>query len=203
MWAEQRKDASHQLHDEARVPRIELLELQTTLCELRQSMAAAIGNNKMIDLPPKLRRVCYPERIHCEACRNDLEPNAPIYRVALSYSHPWVRTPICPATIIRVCAACCPSVLWGWWPPSPCLHCGRPIIASRNRRPPKLFCCSAKCDAAVLNAAARRERRSRRTERSCNGCRKPFEPKRADATYCSPACRQLAYRQRRKLADAL
>ena len=51
MWAEQRKDASDQLHDEVRVLRIELLELQTTLCELRQSMAAAIGN-KMIDLPP-------------------------------------------------------------------------------------------------------------------------------------------------------
>jgi hypothetical protein len=104
----------------------------------------------------------------------------------------------CPGCIIRVCAAGLPGFpdIREWWSRSPCIHCGRPIIASRNRRPPKLFCCSTECDAAALNAAARRRRRSRRTERSCQGCGKPLELKRTDATFCSLACRQRAYRQR-------
>ena len=136
--------------------------------------------------------------MHCEACRNDLEPDAPIYRVSLSYND---------RVIIRVCAACNarPPLFYPnpdypdyrkWCPRSPCIHCGRPIIASRKRRPPKLYCCSTECDAAALNAAARRKRRSRRTERSCGGCGKPFESKRINATFCSPACRQRAYRRR-------
>jgi len=77
--------------------------------------------------------------MHCEACRNDLEPDAPIYRVSLSYND---------RVIIRVCAACNarPPLFYPnpdypdyrkWWPSSPCIHCGRPIIASRKWRPPK------------------------------------------------------------------
>jgi hypothetical protein len=135
--------------------------------------------------------------MHCEACRNDLEPDAPIYRVSLSYND---------RVIIRVCAACNarPPLFYPnpdypdyrkWWPSSPCIHCGRPIIASRKGLPPKLLCCSTECGAAALNAAARRKR-SLCTERSCDGCGKPFGPKRIDATFCSPACRQRAYRLR-------
>jgi len=144
--------------------------------------------------------------MHCEACRKELQPDAPVYRVSLSYDHYWAYRK-CPGTIIRVCAACnvSPPLFFpdhgfpdrrAWCPRSPCIHCGRPIIASRKRRPPKLFCCSTECDAAALNAAARRKRRSRRTERSCGGCGKPFESKRINATFCSPACRQRAYRRR-------
>jgi len=144
--------------------------------------------------------------MHCEACRKELQPDAPVYRVSLSYDHDWAYRKR-PGTIIRVCAACnvSPPLFFPdqgfpdrrvWCPRSPCIHCGRPIIASRKRRPPKLFCCSMECDAAALNAAARRKRRSRRTERSCGGCGKPFESKRINATFCSPACRQRAYRRR-------
>jgi hypothetical protein len=31
--------------------------------------------------------------------------------------------------------------------------------------------------------------------RHCEACNTPFEPKRADARYCSPACRQRAHRR--------
>lgn len=34
--------------------------------------------------------------------------------------------------------------------------------------------------------------------RTCDGCREAFTPTRADARYCSPACRQRAYRDRRE-----
>jgi hypothetical protein len=137
----------------------------------------------------------------CEACRKDLEPDAPIYRVALPYSHPLAyRSSAC---IFRVCAACLrpPNVyVEEWWPPLPCIHCGRPILASRNRRPPKLLCCSTECNAATLSAAARRKRSVLRHNTRplcyCKGCDKPFEPKRIDAAFCSPACRQRAYRLR-------
>jgi hypothetical protein len=56
-WAEQPKDAKDELSDEVLALRIELAELQTTLAELRQAMAAAdIGtSNKIIDLPNPFR----------------------------------------------------------------------------------------------------------------------------------------------------
>jgi hypothetical protein len=143
--------------------------------------------------------------MHCEACGNQLEPDALIYRVSLGYSHPW-NYQKCPGTIIRVCATCNVSRMLGvfpgykdhrtWWPASSCAHCRRPIIASRNRKPPNLLCCSVQCDALARNAAARRKRRAQRTEQDCDGCGKPFEPKRNDAAFCSPACRQRAYRSR-------
>jgi hypothetical protein len=41
------------------------------------------------------------------------------------------------------------------------------------------------------------ERRAdRRGMRICQECRESFEPKRADAAFCGPACKQRAYRQR-------
>ena len=143
--------------------------------------------------------------MHCEACQNKLEWGAPVYRVALHYGHSWVGKK-CPGVIVRgVCAACNsgPPLFYPdtrfpdrriWWPPSPCQHCGRPIIASRKRRLPKLFCCSAECEAAARNA--RRERRY--SERRCKGCDKPFQPTRIKATFCSPTCKQRVYRRRRR-----
>jgi hypothetical protein len=35
-------------------------------------------------------------------------------------------------------------------------------------------------------------------EQSCEQCERPFEPTRADAKFCSAACRQRAYRERRR-----
>src|SRR4051794_6343030 len=35
----------------------------------------------------------------------------------------------------------------------------------------------------------------------CRGCKRRFNPKRADAVYCTPACRQRAYRARAKQTD--
>lgn len=54
-----------------------------------------------------------------------------------------------------------------------------------------------------INAAARRRRalrRARRPPATCLSCRAEFRGKRRDATTCSPACRQKAYRRRVKVA---
>jgi hypothetical protein len=103
----------------------------------------------------------------CEACREDLEPDAPINRVALHYSHPLANGS--SACIFRVCAVCSRSpnmCVEEWWPPLPCIHCGRPIVASRNRRLPKTLllldrvrCCSAKgcCSTQAKRAASLHE----------------------------------------------
>lgn len=53
------------------------------------------------------------------------------------------------------------------------------------------------CASDAENARRRDERRTRRTGRCCVGCGETFTPPRADGRYCSSACRQKAYRQRK------
>lgn len=52
--------------------------------------------------------------------------------------------------------------------------------------------CSPECRRELRNSSRRLERQ----EHKCETCRQPFTPPRADSRYCSPACRQKAYRQR-------
>jgi hypothetical protein len=74
--------------------------------------------------------------MQCESCRQTLEPDAPIYRVAR-----WDFG----AFVSEVCATCCatkpqPDHAWmkdhQWRTPAPCERCGRPVIQDlrRNRR---------------------------------------------------------------------
>lgn len=61
--------------------------------------------------------------------------------------------------------------------------------------------CSEACkrkQASQRYAAIARQRRAeaRGPSRQCAVCGEPFEPARADARYCSPACKQKAYRVR-------
>jgi hypothetical protein len=77
-----------------------------------------------------------------------------------------------------------------------CLNCGRPAVTTVDRRARKLLTCSRECEAAVRNGILREKRRLCHPELTCEGCGKAFQPKRAGATYCSPACRQRTYRQR-------
>jgi hypothetical protein len=57
--ADHRKEAAGELADAVRSLRIELLELQTTLCEVRQALAIERGHKSgtVIDMPNPLRRV--------------------------------------------------------------------------------------------------------------------------------------------------
>jgi hypothetical protein len=51
--------------------------------------------------------------------------------------------------------------------------------------------CSARCAERARNA-----RRRKSTPTACASCGETFTPQRSDARYCSPACRQRAYRER-------
>jgi len=143
--------------------------------------------------------------MRCKVCKTELALDAPIYRMQLWENHPMIWAAR-SGDIMRLCEAC-----WStkpdprypfskdrrtWYAPKPCAACGRPVIMCNRRRMPELLCCSIECEGAARNAVARRKRRSGRAERTCDGCGKPFEPKRIDATFCSPACRQRGYRQR-------
>jgi hypothetical protein len=73
---------------------------------------------------------------------------------------------------------------------SRCEVCGR--LLGRTQFMPNTIC-SADCRLEVRNRRRHRERVEHRCE-----CGRTFTPARADAAYCSNACRQRAYRQRVK-----
>jgi hypothetical protein len=52
------------------------------------------------------------------------------------------------------------------------------------------------CAEHAENARQRDLRRERRADRACDSCGETFTPPRSDGRYCSPACRQRAYRER-------
>lgn len=98
-----------------------------------------------------------------------------------------------------------------WLKPEPCAYCDRPVANDREtanpwrftrdwqgwdeERPPtpRTFC-SENCRRAFQRAKARAKRGT--PERDCEGCGERFTPTRSDARYCSPACKQRAYRGR-------
>jgi hypothetical protein len=79
----------------------------------------------------------------------------------------------------------------------PCATCERPVVEKlTNRRHYRFFCCY-RCEYTYHN-----HRRSQRDEhlrqKVCEVCSKEFTATRAHTKTCSPACKQKAYRQRRR-----
>ena len=73
-----------------------------------------------------------------------------------------------------------------------CQGCGEPIMTPTEG----VFCwqvCSKRCYQRAL-----RKRHRRENWRCCKVCKDRFEPTRKDARFCSNACRQFAYRARRR-----
>lgn len=128
--------------------------------------------------------------MRCTICRSELADEA-IYRgVNLAPKYPGIR---------YLCGRCGAErdAFRKWGRSTICVNCGRPVISStRPGRPPKLITCSEECTVAALNAADRHERKEQREPVKCEACGKAFLPKRTDASYCSVACKQRAYRQR-------
>jgi hypothetical protein len=101
---------------------------------------------------------------------------------------------------------------YSWTDPIPFEHCRRPVRFARPRgcesssrpyqprfsRRRRYFCCEL-CASRFANA--RRQRRSAEARQlKCVCCSKPLVAERADQQFCSSACRQRAYRQRRRAA---
>ena len=101
--------------------------------------------------------------------------------------------------VAPTCVACAEttgghhSVGWGPQIVVGCAGCHRPMVTGRDsvRRHPV---CSIECLYRF-----RKDERARwavKPKRLCETCGTAYRPKRADARYCSPACRQKAYRRR-------
>lgn len=76
-----------------------------------------------------------------------------------------------------------------------CQVCGREGYATR----PRLYC-TPRCQATATVGRLERYREARRSvdrSRCCATCGEQFTPPRSDGRYCSPVCRQKAYRARK------
>jgi hypothetical protein len=139
--------------------------------------------------------------MQCPSCLRELTDDAPIHRVSLS----WFSQ-MSPSIIRYRCDDCCAELKYHTWrPPIPCAGCGRPVIHDTNREPPQqAFCGNEQCRRAARAAAARELRQIRRRRRAwiCRCCGEKLNTSRSDGRYCSPACRQRAYRQRAVSAEA-
>ena len=165
--------------------------------------------------------------MHCDHCHEPVPDDATIWRVSVGYgcTHP-------PGAVQSWCAACASrfdprrslppeAENWPedrrqrllrafaelphnrWHPAQPCERCGRPVIFHAVRRIPLHAVCGDACRYALRLTQARAPPGSRqRPQVVCMTCGRSFPPTRADARFCSAACRQQAYRQRQQAAVA-
>jgi hypothetical protein len=142
--------------------------------------------------------------LHCEnpECQREIAPDEPVHRTFRAYVRAWeCATAVAgigklpPGDIAYLCAGC--GQLPKWFGREPCEHCGRPVIADMRRRPEHVACsryCRQRIHGALLNARMRQPRE----ETSCRICGDPIDSTRSDAFYCSPKCKQKAYRHAKR-----
>ena len=98
-----------------------------------------------------------------------------------------------------------------WMKPEPCVACARLVANDQRTADPRQFTrdwaypslqvrvfCSPACRQRFTSEGRRVARLTERRDNPprCELCRREFIPVRSDARYCSPACRQKAYRRR-------
>jgi hypothetical protein len=130
----------------------------------------------------------------CAKCGCALTPEEPVWRVNLYLGRSFLggrRYSVAP-----ICERC-KSKWTPFRPPQPCLNCGRPVHQGDDFRLRIWTVCCDACGHAARAAIARRRRSKARGTRRCALCGETFEPKRTDALFCSPACRQRTYRMRK------
>jgi hypothetical protein len=129
----------------------------------------------------------------CYRCEKPLGPGGEVWRVRIYvgrgfFGDSFLILPHCPE---------CGAKAAGSWrarraKPWPCEACGRPVVDT-GYLPPDHTACGSPC----REEARKVRRRAQHDEQACATCGKPFTPTRADAAYCSSACRQRAYRERK------
>jgi hypothetical protein len=140
----------------------------------------------------------------CGSCGDELGPEAVIWKLPL-----WVNQAERHLTV-PVCAACAQSAFTydGSIPEAleqglrgyvmvRCAVCGREMHRLRDNRPPRRWeICSKRCRALAVTAK-RNVRRHAEMQHVCAVCGAAFTGRR-DARLCSPACRQKAFRARKR-----
>lgn len=134
----------------------------------------------------------------CGVCGEPLSPDEPMYRTRTRVSGAFGLS----RWQINVCESCAPAYLKrdDGWPVYTiyCHTCERPVRGSwHNLRAQRFFCCE-RCEWQHYNEIEKERRATQREHTTCRQCGATFEAARADAAYCSPACRQKAYRARKR-----
>ncbi len=154
----------------------------------------------------------------CPRCRKPLLPGEPIYYLHPKDSH-RATEPCCPACFTRQATpmiaayggsldATKKAILarYGKVPNHQefaCVECQRPVWKRPRKANPRVFC-TPDCSARFYNRKALRLRSKLKSLlTTCNACGGAIPGnRRGDVRYCSPACRQKAYRQRRQQGAA-
>jgi hypothetical protein len=165
-----------------------------------QSSASAVTRPPRISERWKRLRRAQKDASFCGECETPLKT---VYRVRVELGDQPLSG-ILKKAVVPLCRTCAKEeIRYGlhsdaWLMKArPCEGCGRPVVQSESwsyRR--QHWLCSDRCRDIVRAAAARDRRRDALEERPCEDCGELFEPRRADARYCSAACRQRAYRSR-------
>jgi hypothetical protein len=99
-----------------------------------------------------------------------------------------------------LCGSCAPE----WLSPERddvttqlCAHCERPMVYRLTLSELGRTFCSDICNRAYHNQL-RKEERAQKREKVCEVCGEEFTATRSDSKTCKPACRQKAYRQRKR-----
>lgn len=121
----------------------------------------------------------------CPRCGKDQTPDAPVWRRTDSHNRLWL-----------ICGECAPRMVdtAKYLLPMPCEMCGRPVHDYRSR---DVVTCSQVCASGLKKRIAAEKRAESRGERYCERCHNRIAAERGDARYCSNACRQATYRQRK------
>ena len=114
----------------------------------------------------------------CRLCGKQIEP----IRIATSK---WP---------VLFCDDCVKTKHENWWYQR-CRGCG--VWMNRDR---EKYCCS-ECQREAEARRKREHRQQWRMNKTCPICGEKFTPKRADAKYCSAACRQRAFRKRQVIDE--
>lgn len=126
-----------------------------------------------------------PTPVTCGHCG---QPVADLYRWQSQYMR--INEGFKLLLLCQTCATAHYKSSYGWRS-SRCVGCGRTVHYSHTRWGRRY--CTQRCRQAET---ARFRIRSSRRVRPCEHCGDPFTPPRSDGRYCSPACRQRAYRRR-------
>lgn len=135
----------------------------------------------------------------CATCGRELLAEEPIWRSAVC----WRTSPVTGKreTFSRAgtaprCQDCKPDFDIPWNTGS-CPHCGRTVHQDGRWQYERCyFACSRLCAERAWSQAYRDRHHAGRTPRACEVCEDTFTPPRSDGRYCSPSCRQKAYRAR-------
>jgi hypothetical protein len=186
-------------------------ETRRQIAERDAELSAAISGRRRRTPAELAEHSAWYERVRnarraadvCAQCEREIEEDEPVYVTKLRHDPDWRLGP--------VCMDCAPVYIPVWIERDgygqPCEACGRRVafqadewvIDGYDKRPGperQHVLCSEVCAYRYYNRLRSERSATARAGRSCEACGSAFDAVRSDQRYCSPACKQRAYRQR-------